>query len=438
MPSGHGPALTGACGARAGPAHHVGLAAGAAESGHVRVRGLPDRAARALPARQQPHPGAGAARGCPKLPAPARLERRARSAPLPQASLQRWRRDAGQGQRGVTATQRLGLQQGKPAHAPCAAACRAAPSMRWGRARPRSWAAPDPAVTLTLTLAARRGQVEEVLQLRQGECWRACGLQVFPESATPLEGVAGSALDVTLVLERCARGPRPRRARARGLQLLSLRERCMGWVARTRSSGRSQACMRCPSAHCRARRARLARARAQAASPRAPSGRDGSRRGAPRRAGAPRRRPGCSSGPGTRAARAARRCCTTGSAACWSACSRRAPAPTWPRAPSWMPRTRVCGAWSALSAGRARASQSRCAAPGCGWGLVGFWPPDLGCTRRTRACGAWAARSAARARASPSRCARQWARLQSDVCVFPTGRRPPSTRFWQCDTLVPA
>jgi len=57
--------------------------------------------------------------------------------------------------------------------------------------------------------------VEEVLQLRQGECWRACGLQVFPESATPLEGVAGSALDVTLVLERCAHGPHPRRARAR-------------------------------------------------------------------------------------------------------------------------------------------------------------------------------------------------------------------------------
>ncbi|KAK9821729.1 hypothetical protein WJX81_006531 [Elliptochloris bilobata] len=44
--------------------------------------------------------------------------------------------------------------------------------------------------------------VEEVLQLRRGECWRASGLQVYPEASTPLEGVAGSALDVTLVLER--------------------------------------------------------------------------------------------------------------------------------------------------------------------------------------------------------------------------------------------
>lgn len=41
-----------------------------------------------------------------------------------------------------------------------------------------------------------------MLQLRRGESWRASGLQIFPEASTPLQGVAGSALDVTLVLER--------------------------------------------------------------------------------------------------------------------------------------------------------------------------------------------------------------------------------------------
>ena len=59
-----------------------------------------------------------------------------------------------------------------------------------------------PACMLTRTLLRR--QVEEVLQLRRGECWSVSGLQVYPEASTPLEGVAGSALDVTLVLERCA------------------------------------------------------------------------------------------------------------------------------------------------------------------------------------------------------------------------------------------
>lgn len=63
----------------------------------------------------------------------------------------------------------------------------------------------SPACTLTQTLLCR--QVEEVLQLRRGECWRASGLQVHSEASTPLEGVAGSALDVTLVLERCVHAP---------------------------------------------------------------------------------------------------------------------------------------------------------------------------------------------------------------------------------------
>lgn len=43
----------------------------------------------------------------------------------------------------------------------------------------------------------------EVDRLRQGECWRASHLQIFPEEATPLEGVAGCSLDITAVLERC-------------------------------------------------------------------------------------------------------------------------------------------------------------------------------------------------------------------------------------------
>ena len=43
----------------------------------------------------------------------------------------------------------------------------------------------------------------EVNKLRQGECWRASQLQIFPEEATPLEGVAGAALDIVCVLERC-------------------------------------------------------------------------------------------------------------------------------------------------------------------------------------------------------------------------------------------
>lgn len=60
----------------------------------------------------------------------------------------------------------------------------------------------DPACSSAQTLVRR--QVEEVLQLRRGECWRASGLQVYSEASTPLEGVNGSALDVTLVLERCA------------------------------------------------------------------------------------------------------------------------------------------------------------------------------------------------------------------------------------------
>ena len=46
--------------------------------------------------------------------------------------------------------------------------------------------------------------VPEVNRLRQGECWRASHLQIFPEEATPLEGVAGCSLDITCVLERCA------------------------------------------------------------------------------------------------------------------------------------------------------------------------------------------------------------------------------------------
>ena len=58
-----------------------------------------------------------------------------------------------------------------------------------------------PACALAQTLVCR--QVEEVLQLRRGECWRASGLQVYSEASTPLEGMNGSALDVTIVLERC-------------------------------------------------------------------------------------------------------------------------------------------------------------------------------------------------------------------------------------------
>ena len=42
-------------------------------------------------------------------------------------------------------------------------------------------------------------------RLRRGECWHASHLQIFPEEATPLEGVAGCSLDITCVLERCAR-----------------------------------------------------------------------------------------------------------------------------------------------------------------------------------------------------------------------------------------
>ena len=46
----------------------------------------------------------------------------------------------------------------------------------------------------------------EVNRLRQGDCWRASQLQIFPEEATPLEGVAGAALDIVCVLERCEAG----------------------------------------------------------------------------------------------------------------------------------------------------------------------------------------------------------------------------------------
>ncbi|KAK9916361.1 hypothetical protein WJX75_001798 [Coccomyxa subellipsoidea] len=42
----------------------------------------------------------------------------------------------------------------------------------------------------------------EVNRLRQGECWRTSHLQIFPEEATPLEGVAGPALDIVISLER--------------------------------------------------------------------------------------------------------------------------------------------------------------------------------------------------------------------------------------------
>lgn len=42
----------------------------------------------------------------------------------------------------------------------------------------------------------------EVNRLRQGECWRSSHLQIFQEEATPLEGVAGPALDIICVLER--------------------------------------------------------------------------------------------------------------------------------------------------------------------------------------------------------------------------------------------
>lgn len=64
-------------------------------------------------------------------------------------------------------------------------------------------------------------QVEEVLQLRRGESWRASGLQVFPEESLPLQGVAGPALDVTLVLERW--GPWDANADRRALERTLLR-----------------------------------------------------------------------------------------------------------------------------------------------------------------------------------------------------------------------
>ncbi|KAK9810230.1 hypothetical protein WJX72_007025 [[Myrmecia] bisecta] len=42
----------------------------------------------------------------------------------------------------------------------------------------------------------------EVAKLRKGESWHAAHLNVYPEEATPLEGIAGAALDIECILER--------------------------------------------------------------------------------------------------------------------------------------------------------------------------------------------------------------------------------------------
>lgn len=41
-------------------------------------------------------------------------------------------------------------------------------------------------------------------RLRQGDCWRTTNLEIFPEEATPLEGVSGLSLDIVITLDRCA------------------------------------------------------------------------------------------------------------------------------------------------------------------------------------------------------------------------------------------
>ena len=49
--------------------------------------------------------------------------------------------------------------------------------------------------------------VAQLTQLRTGRAWSAKDLSVECEEATPLRGVSGAALDMEVILERCAQLP---------------------------------------------------------------------------------------------------------------------------------------------------------------------------------------------------------------------------------------
>ena len=112
----------------------------------------------------------------------------------------------------------------------------------WSKSRGAVWLHNDIFHTMTsstmhgaeTSCGVRQEPAPEVNKLRRGECWRASQLQIFAEEATPLEGVAGAALDIVCVLERCGAG------RITFLPTQTLCSGCLRFALRTPSGADTQ------------------------------------------------------------------------------------------------------------------------------------------------------------------------------------------------------
>lgn len=53
----------------------------------------------------------------------------------------------------------------------------------------------------------------QVMKLRRGKSWQQSRMTIDPEESTPLEGIAGAALDIECTFERCRCCPSQLQAR---------------------------------------------------------------------------------------------------------------------------------------------------------------------------------------------------------------------------------